>query len=146
MGRQDSRHGIAIWLLAGLLAVCLGCGGNDLTTVEGTVTFDGQPVEAGSIVFEPADGAGPAAGGTIEQGKYRLAGDAGVVPGQKIVRISAVRNTGQQVEAGPPAPEGTMIEEVEQYIPIQYNRNTTLTAEVPPGQVTLDFALEASPN
>ena len=145
IGRQNSRHAIATWLLAGFMAVCIGCGGSDLSTVEGTVTFDGEPVEEGSIVFEPADGVGPAAGGTIEQGRYRLAGDAGVVPGQKTVRISAVRSTGRQVEAGSPAPEGTMVDEVEQYIPVQYNQKTTLTAEVPPGQVTLDFDLQASP-
>ena len=38
-----------------------------------------------------------------------------------------------------------MVDEVEQFIPPRYNQNTTLTAEVPPGQVTLDFDLTASP-
>ena len=50
---------------------------NDLSTVQGSVTFDGQPVGQGSIVFEPSDGVGPVSGGSIEQGRYRLAGDAG---------------------------------------------------------------------
>ena len=80
------------------LAACLGCG-TSLATVEGTVTFDGKPVESGSIVFEPADGAGPSAGGQIQNGKYKLAGEAGVMPGKKVVRITAIRSTGRQVDA-----------------------------------------------
>lgn len=42
-------------------------------TAEGLVTIGGQPVENGWIRFAPAAGAGPAAGGTIEQGRYRAA-------------------------------------------------------------------------
>jgi hypothetical protein len=53
---------------AGLLAACLACAGcgTGRATVEGTVSLDGQPIESGSIVFEPADGAGPTASLTWE--------------------------------------------------------------------------------
>lgn len=54
-----------------LLLFAAGCGGGR-ANVEGQVTFDGQPVEQGTIVFEPVDGKGAAAGGTIQNGKYRL--------------------------------------------------------------------------
>lgn len=133
----------ALGLVVVWLGTFSGCGGTDLATVEGNVTFDGQPVEQGTIAFEPADGLGPVTGGTIENGKYRLAGQAGVPPGKKTVRISAVRKTGRQVEAGSPAPPGTMVEEIEPYIPAGYNQNSTLTCEVSAGAVTQDFDLKS---
>ena len=64
------------------LAACAGCG-KGLATVEGNVTFDGQPVEKGTIVFEPADGVGPTGGGAIENGKYRI-----TVETEKLLPIS----------------------------------------------------------
>lgn len=103
--------------------------------VEGTVSYDGKPVEEGTISFAPADGQGPTAGGPIQNGKYHLAGESGVAPGKKIVRITAVRKTGRQVEAGPPQPPGTMVDEVEFYIPDIYNTKSTLTCEITPGAV-----------
>lgn len=115
-----------------LLLVCAGCGGGRVA-VEGSVTFDGKPVESGTISFEPADGQGATAGGPIEGGRYALSGDSAVAPGKKIVRIRAVRKTGRKIESGPPSPPGTMVEETESYIPAQYNTQSTLGCEVTAG-------------
>jgi hypothetical protein len=54
--------------------------------VTGDVTYDGKPVEYGSITFTPADGKGQAAGAVIEKGHYTA---AKVPPGSKVVRIEA---------------------------------------------------------
>ena len=116
-----------------LLAACVGCG-SGLVAVEGNVTFDGQPVEQGTIAFEPADGNGPTAGGQISGGKYSLSGDTGVSPGKKTVRITAVRKTGRRIAAGPPEPADKMVDEIERYIPRDYNTNSTLTCEVVAGE------------
>jgi hypothetical protein len=113
-------------------------------TIEGAVTFDGKPVEQGSITFEPASGTGPSAGGTIQNGRYAVDAE-GVTPGEMIVRISAVRSTGKKIEAGPPEPPGTMVDEVRPYIPAAYNEQSTLKAEVKAGKVTQDFALKSQP-
>ncbi len=123
-----------LWLgTAGLVALVMlvsaGCG-SGLVAVEGNVTFDGQPVEQGTIVFQPADGKGTTASGEIKGGGYRLSGDEGVAPGEKVVRITAVRSTGRQVESGPPSPPGTMVDEIESYIPAVYNKASTLTCNV----------------
>ena len=127
-------------ILAGLV-FCWGCG-SGLVSVEGQVTWQGQPVEEGTIVFEPADGQGPSAGGKIQNGQYRLSGPAGVQPGEKIVRITAARKTGRKLEAGPPSPPGTWIEEVESYIPTEYNSQSKLRCTIPPGKSSRqDFAL-----
>ncbi len=43
-GRQNVGRWGAIGLVAALLGICAGCGGSSLATVQGTVTFDGEPV------------------------------------------------------------------------------------------------------
>lgn len=122
----------------------LGCSGGQ-AIVEGQVTFDGQPVEQGTIVFEPVDGTGAVAGGTIQNGKYRLGAEEQLTPGNKLVRIKAMRATGQKIKAGPPAPDDAMVDEVQQYIPPHYNEQSTLTAEVAAGKSTKDFELRSQP-
>ncbi|WP_146429203.1 hypothetical protein [Blastopirellula retiformator] len=75
-------------LSAGMLGVAVlvtfvGCGANG--TVTGMVTAGGEPVEAGSIVFQPVDvGVKPALGRIGSDGAYdmRTAGDEGLVPGE----------------------------------------------------------------
>ena len=130
-------------LIVAALGMCLGCGSNR-TTIEGAVTFDEQPVEQGSITFEPASGAGPSAGGTIHSGRYKIDAE-GVAPGEMIVRISAVRPTGKKIEAGPPQPPGTMVDEVRPYLPAMYNEQSTLRVQITAGKVTQDFALKSQP-
>ena len=65
--------------------------------IQGEVTFNGNPVDNGTICLESADGKGPTTGGAIAAGKYQLTGDAAPLPGKKVVRISAVRKTGRKV-------------------------------------------------
>ena len=59
MSRFSPRSGAAA---AALLLLTAGCGGPE-TTVNGEVTYDGQPVRRGYVTFTPADGQGPTAGG-----------------------------------------------------------------------------------
>jgi len=104
------RYG-AVCALGWILLIA-GCG-TKLATVEGNVTWEGKPVDEGSISFAPADGKGPTLGGVIKNGQYQLVGKSWVTPGKKIVTITAVRKTGKQIEAGPPAPPGTMVDDLE---------------------------------
>jgi hypothetical protein len=123
---------------------CGGCGSNVWRPVSGTVKFDGEPVAEGSISFEPADGKGPSAGGSIQDGEYLV---ARLMSGRKIVRIVGVRKTGKKVQrpmTGPGGPSGgATIDEVESYIPAIYNTQSTLTCEVVgDGQNRIDFDLK----
>ena len=122
------RWGASLWLAVALMP-CLGCN-SGRCTVEGKITFDGVPVEQGTIAFEPADGQGPTTGGRITAGSYQFTGNAAPLPGKKLVRIYAGRKTGRKIPAGTPAPPGTMVEEIKQYIPDIYNTRSTLTCEV----------------
>lgn len=125
-------------LMLAVVGMTIGCADDNRATVKGTVTFDGEPIEEGSIIFEPVDGAGPAAGGRIDDGEYLLTGESGVMPGKKLVRIVASRKTGKQVEE---TPGGPMVDEVLPFIPPKYNQLSTLEVEVQPGKNTHDFEL-----
>lgn len=73
----------------GLFASAIGCGDSNLARVSGTVTYEGEPIEKGSINFLPVDGKGASAGGQIVAGKYEV---AEVPPGQKLVEVIAVKD------------------------------------------------------
>ena len=104
------------WALMAMLALVIGCGGSsDVATVSGMVTLDGVPAMEGSINFAPADGQGPTVGTSIRDGKYEITTKDKMPPGKKVVTIIVTTKTGRQVEAGPPAPKGTMVNEIKVY-------------------------------
>jgi hypothetical protein len=125
------------------LLVTAGCS-DGRVVVRGDVTVDGQAIDEGSISLEPADGQGPTTGGLIKAGKYELSGNAAAIPGEKIVRIVGLRQTGKMIPAGPPAPRGTMIAEVVQCVPPRYNDKTQLRVDVTPGKANVhNFQLDS---
>lgn len=121
---------------AASLLFLTGCGGasNAPTSVkvEGTVTFDGEPLSQGSIVFDPADGKGGSSAGGIENGKFQFDSQLG----QKKVLISASRVTSKKDQYDEPITES--------YIPANYNSQTTLTADVKTGgENKFEFVLKS---
>jgi hypothetical protein len=127
------------------LAILACCGCTDGKVIaRGAVTVDGQPIDEGSISLEPADGQGPTTGGMIKAGKYELTGNAAASPGEKIVRIVGLRQTGKMIPAGPPAPRGSLIPEMIQCVPSHYNDQSRLHITVTPGKPnTHDFQLDS---
>jgi hypothetical protein len=111
--------------------------------VEGTVLFDGAPVESGSISFEAANRKGRDFGGVITDGKYKATSPADAEPGEMIVRIRATRKTGKKIPAGSPLPPGTMVDEIVP-APKKYNDDSVLKATLQRGVVNqADFKLES---
>ena len=144
MFRRTARNAAHPCTLLGLACVFLvaGCGKGKVP-IHGTVLFEGTPVEEGMISFEPADGKGPTTGGLITAGKYDLTDQACSTVGEKIVRIVALRKTGRKIPAGSPAPPGTMVDELIQCIPKQFNDQSTLKVQVTAGKAnTHDFDLK----
>lgn len=128
-----------------LLFSLLGCGGNNLASVNGTASYGGEPISDGEIRFIPQNdtGDGPGmSGAKIIDGSYSVPADKGVAPGPVRVEIRATKKTGKKIEAVPPAPPNSEIDETIQYIPRDYNTATTLTAEIKPGDNELNFDLE----
>jgi hypothetical protein len=122
------RTGIAKAAFEFLLAAALlvsGCGRSGLATypVSGKVTYNGAAVPDGSIVFMPLGDHTSADAGKISQGSFAFSAK----PGKKRVEIRAVREVGEVIhEMGVKARQS--------YIPAKYNAETTLTAEVVPGE------------
>ena len=136
-----------------VLFVCFvsaGCGSSalfDRAGVSGTVTFDGEPIKEGRITFTPQEGeSSGAAAALIEDGEYSIDDSVGPKVGKQKVTINASRKTGQTVPAAMPAPEGTMIEVTEEYIPYKYNYATTLSADIKAGDNDgVNFDLKPEP-
>jgi len=132
-------RGAMPWVFAlALLTAMIGCGesGPERAEVRGTVTLDGTPVESGSISFIPIEGT---------NGAYHLTRSDGPVIGKHRVQILASRPTGRQIEAGEGADDpNAMIDEIEMYIPPEYNTKSKLTADIESGTNQVDFALQSS--
>lgn len=94
--RDNAMSGDRAWAfssaLVALVAV-VGCGhgGPDLAPLSGTVLLDGRPLERGIVQFVPESGTGPAAVGSIAEGRFvaETAGRRGARPGRYRVRIEA---------------------------------------------------------
>lgn len=120
-----------------ILPLLCGCGGPDgpeLAHVEGHVFLDGQPLPDASIIFTPENGS-PSYGVTNGEGYYSLgysASSEGAMVGKHSVRISTYRFPDED-EDGNPSPAAP------ERVPIEYNQQSTLTAEVKPGSNTIDF-------
>jgi hypothetical protein len=75
------------------LLATLGCGNSPpRTPVSGRVTFDGQPLKFGTIMFQHQSGGQPASGTIGAEGKYQLAdfkGREGALVGPNLVRITS---------------------------------------------------------
>jgi len=130
----NSRARLGALLLC-LLPLAIGCGRADdlpeLGQVSGVVTMDGKPVAEASVVFIPENGR-PSNGMTDNDGRYTVylkPGTAGAIIGTHRVRISQFGEDGDTTER----------------IPAAYNEQTTLTADVKPGENTFDFALKSKP-
>lgn len=115
-----------------LLPVLGGCGGKKLYEVSGTVTYNGEPVPAGMIYFNPVagnDGA-PQGRAKIENGTYKTSvGGAGVSGGAYRARINGFDGkSANDLPLGQP-----LFSDYEQVV------------ELPRSDATQDFVVEIAP-
>jgi hypothetical protein len=123
------RYRLGLLVLTGAL-VSSGCGGNpNLSSVTGTVTLDGQPLPEAFIKFIPTSGGTTSYGKTDSAGKYEMQftdDEMGAWMGENRVEI----RTGD-------------VQGPAELVPITYNDETTLKAEVTGGENVFDFDLES---
>ena len=134
------RRVTALFLVLACLGVCLpGCSGSKLNPVQGQVTWEGQPLEEGTITFRPADGKGPSAEAPIVKGQYSV----NVKPGDKKVAIQGYQVEGQR-RASELDPNSPIVPNRKQIIPPRFSDRdkTELTRKVDPGAGKLDFDLK----
>jgi hypothetical protein len=116
------------------LALLTGCSpsGPELSTVSGTVTYDGKPIDQAAIMFQPSSGR-PAMGRTDADGHYLLEYTrerGGTIPGQSQVFITTTLEDAN----------GNTIRR--EFLPARYHRKSELTADVKPNEANvIDFHL-----
>jgi hypothetical protein len=133
---------LRLLLFPAVLLLASGCGGGgagDRGAVAGMVKLDGKPVEKGSILFTPIEGArGQVVGGEIENGRYQLSAKIGPAIGVNRVDIRAMRKTGKMVPK-PFAPPGVTIPEQVEAVAERFNSKSTLKVLIKSGDNTADF-------
>lgn len=133
----------------GLLATIalVGCGpASQRVGLEGLVSFDGEPLASGTVIFVPqSDTRGPSTGSAIVDGKYRVDPEKGLLPGGHYrVEIRSLRNSGKKIPSAMRGPSPTY-ELAENFIPANYNTHSELTVvvEQSPDVQQVDFQLRS---
>lgn len=109
-----ASRGAMMWLLL-TTVVAIGCGdgGPAGATVQGTVTYEGKPLERGVVLFNPTDQEQSASRATIQSdGRYKLT----VVPGEYKVVVNLFTETDSSLEPGDPG-----YQEPKSLLPGQYS-------------------------
>jgi hypothetical protein len=117
-----------VWLAA-LLAAASGCSPGDrppLGAVRGRVTLDGKPLPRAVVSFRPLEGGRVSRGMTDQDGRYELFYlrdiRGAIVGAHKVMIVTADEDASEE-------------------LPPRYHRETTLSAEVVPGDNEHDFKL-----
>jgi hypothetical protein len=131
------RHLAARLLGLFLLVALTGCG-DEQGSVEGTVTFDGKPVESGTITFVRTEGGLVREGAVIKDGAFQ----AHVPPGRYKIEVSAQKTVSKRKQKGFDG-NWEEIELKDEFIPEWYNTKTELSEEIKPGRNTIKLDLKS---
>lgn len=123
-----------------VLVSAVGCGSGKPCSVAGQVLFDGQPIPDGNLRMDPIDGTpGPGGAAKIVNGKYFIPMEKGMLAGTYRVRVTATKRTGRMIPVETLGDGPREREEIIQYIPDRYNRDSEVTVQLAPGENTKDF-------
>ena len=125
--------------IIGLAIVALfgGCSGGT-SSVQGSVSYDGQPIQNGTITMIPTGGEGAKKVGTqIVDGKYQMTSELGPAPGSYKVEIHWKKPTGKKYKS-----DAGEFDVVEEGLPAKYHAETSLTTVIKSGANKIDFNLE----
>lgn len=149
--RACLRRVFQVTLLLGIAAACGGCGASS-GTVNGTVTFKGQPLSGGSVMF--LDAAGVIHQAPIDaSGKYNVTGlalgNAKIAVGYVDERVNEYARavaSGVRGSNGPPAPPPPLDMSTVLVLPPQYadHNSSGLSKLVIKGANTYDIVLVES--
>jgi hypothetical protein len=128
-----------------LFVTLMGCGpeysGDQRFPLSGKVSYDGQPIDMGTISFIPASGGKQrVSGGMIENGAYSILEDEGANQGSYRVEIRWAKKTGKQFLE---PDTQTMVDKRDEGLPPRFHKDSNLTADVSAGQTTFDFDLKS---
>jgi hypothetical protein len=133
------RPTVILFLLE--VAVVAGCGQSN--SLSGKVTYNGEPVQSGSVRFDSSDGSGPGFGAEVADGKYST----------DKVRLGKHRVYVRGLQDAPPMTREQQMDSRKSgnryglpvdYIPEDAEGNGQ-TVEITSGSNTLDFELKGPP-
>jgi len=120
-----------------LLAIFLtGCG-DDLCTVDGTVTFEGQPVAQAAILFVGGDNQSIREGAVVQDGRFQIR----LKPGRYRIELTGQKVVGKRTQKG----FDGQLEEINitrELFPAKYNEKSELSEEFTAGRRTLSLDLK----
>jgi hypothetical protein len=141
---------VVLALVLGVAAPALlaGCGGGDnlpREALSGTVNFDGAPLKAGTIQFQPTSAKeAVAASAGVADGRFSIPVGEGLVPGKYLVMINGVLGAPAPAPEGMPGDARPPKAPAKELIPEKYNARSELTREVTRGGPnTFDFDLKS---
>jgi hypothetical protein len=122
------RRNMYPWVALLVFSVIVTCGCSSkpqMGDVQGTVTVNGRPLSDGAVRFIPVDGTTPTTGGTIRDGKFRVA----VPVAKQRVEISA--NAVDREKTPPNATNDQIV--MKKLVPARYNSESKLEIDVVAG-------------
>jgi hypothetical protein len=142
ISEAGSRPNPAIAILAVGCTILAGCGSSARVTATGMVTFDGQPVHTGVIIFQPLEREAAPQGTLVNAGRYTIQ----CRPGRHRVQIRGTKLVDEsRVPRSMPRLASAAI--YEDYIPASYNTASTLEVDCVAGHSNVfDFQLTSSPD
>ncbi|MCG8451509.1 MAG: hypothetical protein MI725_18235 [Pirellulales bacterium] len=124
-----------------LLVQIVGCSQDELNgvAVNGRVSYQGQPIESGEIIFRSTSG-NLDVYAKIEAGRFEILNDKGLMPGAYRVEVYSPQKTGKMI----PDPDEPALTTAEIYelLPAKYNEMTELTRQIEATTNELLFELE----
>jgi len=132
MATTSSRSLMCSALLA--LVALVGCNGDGKMSVEGTATWNGQPIQKGYIELQPI-GEGHFASAEIIDGKFTLQ----TTPGKRLVKVTAEKKIGE-TQPTDRIPEVKPI--MFQFVPPEFNSESKLEMDISASTPTLEVALD----
>jgi hypothetical protein len=135
---------VTIGLLSLGVAV-VGCGaeeGDGLHPLSGAATFDGEPIDLGSIALIPTGGGAAAgqraSGGVIQDGKYDIPKEKGLNAGTYRIEVRWLRKTGRELTD---PMSGDKYDERKEALPAKFHAKSDLTIEIPAPENKHDLTL-----
>lgn len=129
-------HGMLAGAVAVAMCLTVGCSQSSQgTTIRGTVTFSGKPLERGTLLFNPTDKTLSATRAEIQQdGSYELV----AAPGDYQIIVTAFSSDPPTV-----APDHPDYVRPKSVIPTKYNalQTTPLKQTIPPQDTVIDLRL-----
>ena len=131
---MGKRFVMTIGLLS-LILLAQGCGGEEgdgLHSLSGAATFDGDPIDLGSIALIPVGAGGTGgqrpSGGVIQNGRYEIPREKGPNAGTYRVEVRWLKKTGRELTD---PMNGDKYDERKEALPAWYHAKSDLTVEIP---------------